>query len=91
MRGKISGSHVDRLAQIDKSTRAVETIEYEHHEIHDGSSFHAFHADTDVADNERIVLSFKTPSTTKWIHMLGEVTASGEAEFWLYEDMNDYR
>jgi len=87
MRGKVSGSNVNRLAAIDKSTRAVETIQYEHHEIHAGDSYHVFHADEDVADKERIVISFKTPSTTKWIHMLSEMAASGEAEFTLYEGM----
>ena len=85
--GQLSGTIFSRKPALDRSTRAAETIEYEHHEIHAGDSFHAFHGDTDVADNERIVLSFKTPNTTKWIHMLAEVEASGEAEFWIYEAM----
>ncbi len=87
MRGKLSGSNVDRLATLDKSTRAVVAITNAHHRIHEGDSYHAGYADTDVGDNERIVLSFKTPNTTRWVHLVIDAESKGEAEVQIYEDM----
>lgn len=85
--GHISGSNLRGVVRIDRSTHAIETIEYEHHEIHAGDSYHVFYADTGVDDDERLVLSFKTPNTSTWIHMVFDVESKGEAEFKLYEDM----
>ena len=75
------------LKRIDKSTRGVITVEYEHHEIHSGSSFTAqYHITTAATDTHRSGLYIKTPSlTTKEIHAIVEFSCSAAATFSICE------
>lgn len=71
---------------VDLSTGALNTIPYEHHEIHSGSSFHAEYSLTTAnSDDDVTGLLFKTPNTTKYIHMIITVSCSGAAEAILNE------
>jgi hypothetical protein len=66
---------------VDSATRAATIIEYEHHEIHSGSSFHAeYSLTTGNTDADVTGILFKTPNTTKWSHMVITVSASVAAE-----------
>lgn len=58
------------VGKLDKTTRAKETIEYEHHEVHAGDSYISDVVDTSMGDGDTLVLAFKTPNTTKWAHMV---------------------
>jgi len=64
----MSKSTIDAI-HTDKSTDGLVTIAYEHHEIHEGSSFtcHYIQTTTDIAD--RSVIAFTTPAATE-IHMI---------------------
>jgi hypothetical protein len=69
------------ISFIDLSTTAAVQIDYPHHEIHDGNSFHAEYSVTTAAsDDDVTAILFKTPNTTKWAHMVVTVSASDPAE-----------
>ena len=74
----IDGKHTD------KSTDALNVIDYEHHEIHGGSMFscHYNQQTTDIAD--RSVIAFTTPAKTE-IHMVVHVAATAAANFYILE------
>ena len=67
----------------DKTTNALNTIEYEHHEIHSGSSFTV--ADTIVCDTTTVKWLVTTPDTTKYAHLLFELSCTGEATYLVTE------
>ena len=71
---------------VDSATHALNFVDYEHHEIHSGSSYSAnFDNTTDSTDDHRSAIALQTPNTTKWAHMVVEVTASSPAEFSIIE------
>jgi hypothetical protein len=61
-------------SRIDQSTRAINTIEYEHHEVHAGSFFHLAYSVADVGaletPNDMMTLTWDTPSGAKLLHMI---------------------
>ena len=63
--------YVDRSG-VDSSTGATNIVEYAHHEIHGGSHYTAMWsvADIGAATNDLMSLTFVTPDTTKWPHMI---------------------
>jgi len=69
--------------RLDKTTRALSTIDYAHHEAHEGDGYFAIYSavKNDTATIEVYVL---TPNTTKWAHMLIAVECSlaGTAQLW---------
>ena len=68
----------------DASTDRLVTIDYGHHELHNGNSFSA-HYFQDVTDtNDRTVIAFTTPAT-KEIHMVVLVSATAAADFFILE------
>jgi hypothetical protein len=69
---------------FDSATYALNTVDYEHHEIHSGSSF-AAHYIQDVAGSGTINVTITTPNTTRWAHMLWVVGTELEAELRFYE------
>jgi hypothetical protein len=54
---------------IDDVSAAMTTISYPHHEVHEGSSFNSDAVDETMADDETIILAFKTMPGTKRAHM----------------------
>jgi len=76
----------DNPVKLDEITRAVTTIEYEHHEIHAGSMYEAQVIDTNMADNASINICFKTPNTAKWLHMLPEFSAKVAGSMFIIEN-----
>jgi hypothetical protein len=75
--------------RMDASTHSLQTIEYEHHEIHAGSSFTV--ADTVVADTTTVKWQITTPNSNKYAHLIFTLTCTGEATFLVTEgsDRND--
>jgi hypothetical protein len=70
--------------QIDSSTHAIETIEYEHHEIHSGS--HYFVAGyQDLGLNDVLDFTWQMPNTTKWIHWTWQISTESETLWQIYE------
>jgi len=68
----------------DLSTRAQVTIDYGHHEVHNGELFYI----TDTAslnDGNSRELLFETSDTDEWVHFTFETTGSYETSVYLYE------
>jgi hypothetical protein len=84
--GIINSGGVQRGARLDKSTHALMTIDYPHHETHAGSAFFIKDVSTGVAINEFIEFGIVTPSGDKHAHMLfsGGGTVDG-VKFEVYE------
>lgn len=80
-------SYLNRItvvSPVDASTAAVETIDYPHHEIHGGSGYDITGFD-DITTNDVIDFRVTTPDTTKWAHMVMEVSTESEYQTYLYE------
>ncbi|MCP4540160.1 MAG: hypothetical protein GY832_23730 [Chloroflexi bacterium] len=73
-----------RTAKCDSSTNSLQTIEYEHHEIHSGSSYTMEH-NAAGGSGTKATISFTTPNTTKWLHMVITARANVEAFYTLGE------
>jgi len=69
----------------DSSTRSLQTIEYEHHEIHDGSHFFIV-GYQDLAVNNVLDFTWQTPDTTKWVHWLWNISTEKETLWQVYEN-----
>ena len=70
-----------RDLRMDLSTHSLQVIDYEHHEIHSGSSFHVSYSVTTAnSDDDVTAIMFTTPNTSKWIHMVATFNAGAAAE-----------
>jgi hypothetical protein len=70
----------------DGSTHALETMEYEHHEIHAGNHF--FYKEVVLSTGgagEELYFMFVTPNTTKQIHAKFSAFASQEFDVYILE------
>ena len=81
--GRISGGK-HREVWVDQATHVLSTIEYEHHEIHGGSSYTLSRPLTlPVANDDEIRIA--TPNTTKWAHMIFSAVSDAAVTVSLYE------
>lgn len=71
---------------IDQATRAMNVIDYEHHEIHGGSTFTCHFSNTCTNTGEMTIIAFNTPNTTKWIHLVFEASSTAGAYMAIYEN-----
>jgi len=78
-------AQVDRPEQVDPSTWARMTIEYEHHEIHAGNMFTSSVYASDFDAQSSLCLAFRTPTSSKRIHLYFEASATTFAELELFE------
>jgi hypothetical protein len=74
-----------QVPRIDKSTFALQSIDYAHHEIHDGSFYCVHHYEADFDKANVIGILFTTPNTTNWIHMFPIVWAGAASLFEILE------
>jgi hypothetical protein len=79
----MSKSTIDAI-HTDKSTDALTTIDYEHHELHQGSMFtcHYIQTVSDIAD--RSVIAFTTPAV-KEIHMVVRAASTAASNLIILE------
>jgi len=80
MSGSTSG------VNIDTATYAAMTIEYEHHEIHSGSSFACHYENFCTNAGEQTVIAFNTPNTTKWLHIVAVGSCTAVTRFSIVEN-----
>ena len=80
-----SGAGETDDVRIDGSTNSLQTIEYEHHEVHSGSSFTCHYANEVTNIGEMTAIAFNTPAGTKFIHLTITAAATGGASVGLYE------
>ena len=72
---------------LDAYTGALNTINYEHHEIHAGSGF--FHTGSaTLAANASTSYVIQTPDTTKWAHLTFAATGSAITTVDIYESVD---
>ena len=69
---------------LDRSTNALNTIDYAHHEIHAGSHFMYTDA-VELASGATQDYLITTPDTTKWAHMLFYLDGSAITQWQFYE------
>jgi hypothetical protein len=69
---------------IDDSTGSIQTIEYEHHEIHSGSHYFVS-GYADLAINHVLQFTWQMPDTTKWIHWNWSISTEAETLWQVYE------
>ena len=62
--------------RIDASTNSLQTVSYEHHEIHSGSAYYA-EGHTTLATAGEYYLKFVTPDTAKWGHFTWIISSNG--------------
>ncbi len=70
---------------IDSVTNALIIIDYEHHEIHAGSSFTVIES-TELGNGATFDVLIQTPDTTKWAHLVWEIEHELETQFQFYSD-----
>jgi hypothetical protein len=71
-------------AEMDNSTNTLQTIEYEHHEIHSGSHYFVC-GYSDLSINNVYQITFVTPDTTKWSHFIWKLDTESETLWEIYE------
>ena len=83
--GSVDGTTASSV-RLDASTEAAIIIEYEHHEVHDGSMFTAQYGNDVTNIGEMTCIGFNVLATTKWPHMVIHGSSSAVAVFSLYEN-----
>ena len=87
IRGLRNSDQTAQPIRVDAQTNSIQTIDYEHHEVHAGSHF--FYADSvalgDGASQDYLIT---TPDTTKWAHLTFSATGSVITQVQLYEGSN---
>lgn len=81
--GKTSTTTIQPI-QLDRSTYALLTIDYAHHEIHSGSHYF-FQASHELGSAGTIVYLITTPDTDKYAHFIYTADGSAITQIDLYE------
>jgi len=82
-RALISDSKSVQL-RADASTHSIQTIMYEHHEIHAGSHYFV-DGYADLSINQVLDFTWLMPDTTKWIHLTWHLSCESETLYQVYE------
>lgn len=73
--------------RVDAQTNTLQTIEYEHHEVHSGSSF-TWSTTGDVNSSATRAYLIITPNTTRHPHCIFTVVSESETVFYFDEKPN---
>jgi len=77
--GRTDGDYRDM--KFDLATHTLQVIDYAHHEIHSGSSFHVGYSVTTASSDDDVTgIMFRTPNSDKWLHVVATFACSGAAE-----------
>jgi len=68
---------------LDGVTTAAKIIDYAHHEVHGGSAYTV--SDTVTCDTTTVKWQVTTPDTTKYSHLIFELSCTGEATYLVTE------
>ena len=68
---------------VDGVTTAAKIIDYAHHEVHGGSAYTV--SDTVACDTTTAKWQVTTPDTTKYAHLIFELSCTGEATYLVTE------
>ena len=75
----------NNMVSVDTSTRTLQTIAYEHHEIHAGSHYFV-HGVQDLSNGQVLDFTWLMPNTTKHIHFIWRISTENEAAWYIYEN-----
>lgn len=81
----VGTDYVSGNSGIDSSTEALQTISYEHHEVHEGKHFGLCDYALNQAASAVVEFIITTPNTTEWAHFTFKVSSSEGATIELYE------
>ena len=70
--------------RIDAATNTLQTIGYEHHEIHSGSHFYICGHQA-MSNGEVVDFTVVTPNTTEWAHMTFSIEGTGAISLEIHE------
>lgn len=84
IQGYRSSDQTYQPIRLDKATNTLQTMEYEHREIHAGSHFY-LQGYLEFGAASTVDLAIITPDTTKWAHMTFSFETTGETLFQIYE------
>jgi hypothetical protein len=70
--------------RIDASTNSLQTVGYEHHEIHSGSHYFVC-GYQDLANGNVLDFTWQMPNTAKWIHWNWKISTESEFLWQIYE------
>ena len=73
-----------RPLKQDGATDSLQTIDYEHHEIHSGSHFFVVGVQT-LAINNVLDFTWQIPNTTKWPHWTFKIDTESQTAWYVYE------
>lgn len=62
--------------RMDASTNSLQTIDYEHHEIHSGSHYY-IQGYLELDDTDTHYVKLVTPDTTTWSHFVFDIKSTG--------------
>jgi hypothetical protein len=79
-----SGAGETDEVRIDASTNSLQTVEYEHHEIHSGSHYFV-QSYADLAINHVLQFTWQMPDTTTWTHWKWSIYVENETLWQVYE------
>lgn len=83
-----SGAGETDEVRIDASTNSLQTVVYEHHEIHSGSHFFVV-GYQDLAINRVLDFTWLMPNTTEWIHWSWNISTENETLWHVYENATE--
>ena len=84
--GYRSSDGTSQPLRLDRATNSIQTIEYEHHEIHAGSHFFVVGVQ-DLSINNVLDFTWQMPNTTKWIHWNWKIDTKSETAWYIYENV----
>jgi len=70
--------------RVDASTSSIQTVTYEHHEIHSGSHYFV-RGYQDLAINNVLDFTWLMPNTTTWCHWTWHIETESETNWLVYE------
>ena len=71
----------------DLSTGAMNTVGYEHHEIHSGSHYMVHGVISIPALNDVLDFTWQMPNNAKWIHWTWQIETSKGVTWYVYENV----
>lgn len=81
-----TGDSTFQVPRVDATTHSLQTIDYEHHEIHSGSHYFVDGVQ-DLSINQVLDFTFTTPNTTSWTHLIWKISTESETAWYVYENV----
>lgn len=83
LKGTTSGG--ERNVDLDDSTHALNFVEYDHHEIHEGDGYTSASSSSALNSGNTFSMLLITPSNGERLHMVNQLESTGEGEITFVE------